>query len=28
VLVTWLAAYRNADDVLVAEARSSMIARP
>ena len=28
VLVTWLAAYRNQDDVLVAEARSSMIARP
>jgi|HubBroStandDraft_3_1064219.scaffolds.fasta_scaffold42276_2 acyl dehydratase len=28
VLVTWLAAYRNADSVLVAEARSSMIARP
>ena len=28
VLVTWLAAYRNADAVLVAEARSSMIARP
>ena len=28
VLVTWLAAYRNADDVLMAEARSSMIARP
>ena len=28
VLVTWLAAYRNADGALVAEARSSMIARP
>jgi acyl dehydratase len=28
VLVTWLAAYRNQDGVLVAEARSSMIARP
>jgi acyl dehydratase len=28
VLVTWLAAYRNQVGVLVAEARSSMIARP
>jgi len=28
VLVTWLAEYRNQDDVIVAEARSSMIARP
>jgi acyl dehydratase len=28
VLVTWLTAYRSSDDVLVAEARSSMIARP
>jgi acyl dehydratase len=28
VLVTWLASYRNQDGELVAEARSSMIARP
>jgi len=28
VLVTWLASYRNAGGELVAEARSSMIARP
>ena len=28
VLVTWLASYRNSDGELVAEARSSMIARP
>lgn len=28
VLVTWLTTYRNQDDVVVAEASSSMIARP